>query len=166
MDENVRDAETRYLPADWLDEIIPTPRADPNEFVMFNEAIGWHLRDPDEAEPFEAEDGWCTPLQPGQVVKFSANRVFGDFTLTVDGSGYVTDRQIPAEANCFRLDHDTDTLASSLEELVNGSGWMHDPLQPGEYDIDAYWWSDEEYPFRFDIVDGNGCLVAVEGGAA
>lgn len=154
------ETETKYLPSNWLDEVIPSPQFHPNNFVFHSEKIGWHMRDPDEDGDPEEGDGWLTLLTPEQVVGFSANRVFGDFTLTVEPDGsFSTNRPIPQEANCFRIDYDIDTLADSLATMVKNGTGFDGRLEAGTYDIDAYWWSNEEYLFKFHVIDGRGVFV-------
>ncbi|MBW9090866.1 hypothetical protein JNB91_23930 [Rhizobium wenxiniae] len=158
------EAITRYLPSDWQDEVIPTPQKNPNDFLFFTEDHGWHIRPPENDE----DDSCFTflRLEPGQIVKFDLNRVFGDFDLTVnDDRTFDVDGVIPAEANCFRIDHDIYTLQQSLEALVNGDGtpWSNDILEPGTYLMDAYWWSEKSTSFRFEIEDGKGKFVNCAG---
>ncbi|ARM12086.1 MULTISPECIES: hypothetical protein [Rhizobium] len=145
--------ELKWLPCDWMDEYVPDPQTDPNAFVC-QDQTGWFLRPVEEEEDYP-----FLKLVEGQTVRFNATENYGDFTLTIHDDGtFETDREIPAKANCFRLDHDTDTLQSSLSDLV-ACGYLGTSVEPGSYDIDAYWWSEEEYAFTFSIVDGNGRLT-------
>jgi len=153
--------ELKWLPAAWMDEYVPETQADPNTFICQSPDHGWLLR-PVEDQDADLDDGCIIHISEGQTVKFQANEVYGDFTLTVfDDGTFETDSDIPGKANCFRLDHDTDTLQPNLGELVSCGYGIAGSLEPGTYGIDAYWWSDEEYLFRFDIVDGKGQLTKV-----
>lgn len=147
--------ETKYLPSEWLDEVVPAAQEDPSLFVFYNEKLGWHMRDPDEPDAEEG-DSWLTRLNIGQVVRFSANRVYGDFTLNIatDGS-YDVVGDIPADANCFRLFRDNDTINDSISSLIENC-----ELGEGSHDIDAYWWSNEDYLFRLEFRDEKGVFVA------
>lgn len=150
--------EMKWLPADWMDECVPDPQADPNAFICRDAGLGWLLR-PVEDQISEYEEGsGSIRLSDGQAVQFSAFINYGDFTLTVhDDRSFETDREIPAKANCFRVDRDIDTLQPSLGDLVSCGGGLYG----GTYPIDAYWWSEEEYAFTFSIVDGKGQLTQV-----
>ena len=144
---------TKYCPSDWLDEVVPDPQEDVNQFLR-SDGEGWYLIPVEEDDPDENEP-WPLRLVDGQRVSFYANRHYGDFKLTIAADGsYSTDRPIPDDANCFRVGYDIESLSSSLAELIENS-----ELAAGEHDIDAYFWSDIEYFFRFEIADGVGKLV-------
>lgn len=145
---------TRYLPSAWQDEVIPEPQASPDAFIR-RDGDGRFFLVPCEWNE-EDEDNYRINLDACHVIAFDANQVFGDFSLTVREDGtFSTDRPVPDKANCFRIDRDTDTLATSLSELVAGSRFMGDPLEPGTYDMDAYWWSKNPVWFRFRV-DADG----------
>lgn len=148
--------ETKWLPSHWQDECIPEPQSSPDGFLRRVDEGSWVLRDP-------GGDWQDIPVKHGEVVRFDANRVYGDFCLTVDEDGsFDTDGGIPADANCFRLDRDTDTLAESLFAIVeNGDG---ERLGPGTYDIDAYHWSGPFF-FRLEVVVDTARFIRVEGAA-
>ncbi|OWV67901.1 hypothetical protein ATY76_13300 [Rhizobium sp. R339] len=154
--------EMKWLPVRWMDEYVPDPQGDPNAFIGYNDEIGFYLRpveDQDSNSP--DQDFGAIEVKEGETVRFYAMENYGDFTLIVRDDGtFETDREIPAKANCFRLDRDTDTLQPSLSELVN-NGYFGETLKPGSHDIDAYWWSEEEYAFAFSIVDSKGRLTQV-----
>lgn len=153
--------EVKWLPAAWMDEYVPETQVDPNAFICYTPDRGWFLR-PVEDQDSADDECFETRLSNGDTVKFQANEVYGDFTLTVfDDGTFETDGDIPEKANCFRLDNDTDTLQPSLQELVSCGYGIAGRLEPGAYDIDAYWWSQEEYLFRFDIVDGIAHLTKI-----
>lgn len=148
----------RYLPNAWQDEVIPEPQESPDAFIHFDKVEGWVLRPCGSAEDDEEEDDifYVKKIRDGDIIAFDENQVFGDFILTVCEDGtFSTDRPVPDKANCFRKDRDIETLASSICELVTGSGFMGDPLEPGTHEIDAYWWSQKPVYFRF-CVDAAG----------
>ena len=116
--------ETKYLPAAWLDEVVPPAQLHPNLFVHHSEASGWHLRDPDEDEVEAIDSGWFTKIRPGDIVPFSANRVFGDFVVTINADGsYSTDRPVPTEA--FGLERRRPDELTAIE-LYHGETWRDD----------------------------------------
>lgn len=148
MTENI----TRYLPRAWQDEVIPEPQASPDAFIHLDKTDGWVLRPCGQAADEEDDIFYVTKIRDGDIIGFDANQVFGDYSLTVREDGtFSTDRPVPEKANCFRIDRDTDTLATSASELVAGSRFMGDPLEPGTYDMDAYWWSAKPVHFRFRV---------------
>lgn len=154
--------DMKWLPVRWMDEYVPDPQIDPNAFICHNDETGFFLQPVEDQGSSSFMEGFgVIALEEGKTVRFNATEAYGDFTLTVRDDGtFETDGEIPAKANCFRLDRDTDTLQRSLSELVN-NGHYGETLQPGSYDIDAYWWSEEEYAFTFSIVDGKGRLTQV-----
>lgn len=159
------DAITRYLPSEWQDEVIPDPQDSPDKFIFFTEEHGWHMR-PVEEPDYGPEDFAFQKLEPGQIVDFDLNRVFGDYELVVhEDRTFEVDGEIPDYANCFRIDHDIYTLQSSIEVLVNGDGttWSNDPLDPGTHSMDAYWWSEKSSSYRFEIQNGQGRFVSCAG---
>lgn len=148
--------ELKYLPSEWLDEVIPPPQTHPNAFLSHTEGLGWFIRDEDEGEC-----EWEMKVEPGDVVLFSAHENFGMFVLTVKADGsYETDRVVPEKASHFMIYGDIDTLSGSISDLIAGYGFDGQELEPGSYDVWAYWWSNEDYRFRFEIVDGKGVFVA------
>lgn len=142
---------TRYLPSAWQDEVIPEPQESPDAFIHFDGAKGWVLRPCGQAEDEEDDIFYVTKIRDGDIIAFDENQVFGDFILTVGDVAWMTDRPVPEKANCFRINRDTETLASSVSELVAGSRLMGEPLKPGTYDMDAYWWSAKPVHFRFRV---------------
>jgi hypothetical protein len=140
--------------------VVPAPQENPDSFIHHNEQLGWHLRPVDEDPSDDPEDfTWCTKLEVGQIVDFSAHRDFGDFELIVASDGsYSTNVPIPEEANLYRLDRDNDTVTDEISTLVecglDGSG-----LGEGSYEMNAYFWSPSDHRFRFEIVEEKGTLV-------
>lgn len=151
--------ELKFLPTQWMDEIQPTPQSDINNFIFHDNKFGWHMRDPDA--PSSDPGDWCFQLLvEGDLICFSAHEYFGDFVLTVHSDRtFTTDRPVPEKANCFRIDRDLDTIQPTLADLVNDdpNGF---PLEPGEHAMDCYWWSEEEYLFRFEIAERKGAFAA------
>ncbi|WP_411033809.1 hypothetical protein [Shinella sp. BYT-45] len=143
---------TKYLPKDWLDEAIPAPQRDVNDFIHRAEGGTFLLMPKDEAD--QQEECWCTSLEPGQVVAFRATEWYGWHTVHVDDDGRVGALTVPARANCLCLDGDTENLTDDLSEMVK-CGRGDGPLAPGAYDITVYWWDESDTRFRF-VVDADG----------
>lgn len=155
------DADRKWLPAEWLDEVVPIMEASPVAYVE-REGEGWALRlpkgNPSRSDDHE-EDCWHTKIEPGQIVGFCWTEDYGHFSLTVDDDGrWKLDRPVPETATHFWLPFDTETLAESVEDLVKGNDWTG-PTDPGTHTMGAYFWSDE-VKFRFEIsTDGQPRFV-------
>ncbi|WP_320188892.1 hypothetical protein RMS29_028450 (plasmid) [Agrobacterium rosae] len=148
--------ELKYLPADWMDEYVPDAQADPDKFI-FREATGVFFLRPFEDQ--EDEETYQRKLQHGDIVMFQEHRQFGDFLLMIEADGsWETDKPIPEQANCLRLDHDTDTLQQSVEKLISENS-----LSEGDHDIDAYWWSSYHVPLNFIVEGETAKFVKIEG---
>lgn len=148
--------ELKYLPSAWLDEYIPDPQENPDSFICQTGEMRF-LRPPEDAHDDET---YSQRLQHGDIVAFHENRVFGDFVLTVDADGtWSTDFYVPPEANCFRFERDNDTIAQSIDDLISSC-----EMKEGQYDIDAYWWSDYDVPFRFVVEGETARFIRIEKG--
>ncbi|MBT9373214.1 hypothetical protein [Rhizobium sp. CSW-27] len=144
-------SETKFLPENWADEIIPPPQSSPDAFIRKTAEgfqlypVGWNVVD-------EEKSYYVQPLEQGDVIRFIEHRHHGLYTLHIaeDGS-FDVPPGIPAEANCFMLEGDLegDTLSSSLQEFVESDAVE----RGGSYEIEAYYWSDEGTPYRFVVKD-------------
>ncbi|MCB8835974.1 hypothetical protein [Aurantimonas sp. VKM B-3413] len=132
-------AARQWLPTIWLDEVVPSLAEDPTDFLEKDEAGIWHVRPCDEQD---RESGcYDIVVEPGQIVGWCYFEPYDDVTLTIDESGdFVVDGTYPAAANGFIADNDGDTFAESMDDLVSGCG---NPLDPGTYKVQVYFWSDE-----------------------
>ena len=151
---------TKYLPTAWLDEVVPAPQRDVNDFIHRLADGSWILMPKDEVDQDEAF--WRTALEHGQVVAFAAHEWFGWMTIHVNEDGSIDDGEVPDKANCLCLDGEIETLAHSVKELVDTG--LDGPLGPGSYDITAHFWADTESHFRFTVdADGKGQLEPCAG---
>ncbi|MDW9877354.1 hypothetical protein GOA90_08865 [Sinorhizobium meliloti] len=142
---------TKYLPSSWLDEVLPAPQRNVNDFIHRLDDGSWIMMPKDEAD--QDEEFWRTTLEPGQIVAFSVHEWYGWMTIHVNDDGSIDDGEVPDKANCLCLDGEVETLVDNVKDLVEyGAG---EPLRPGSYDITAYYWADTEAHFRF-IVDAAG----------
>ena len=149
--------ELRYLPSAWMDESIPDPEEDPNSFIH-RAGDNWFLRPTEEDED---DENYSQRLQHGDIVMFDENRVFGDFTLIIEDDGrWLTTTHVPAQANCFRLERENETISHSIDDLISLM-----EMKEGEYSIDAYWWSDYEVPLRFVAEGETARFERIEGTA-
>lgn len=144
------DVARKWFPVEWLDEMNPLPLESPDAFIE-REGDGWCLRLP-EGDSDRENDFYHMTVVPGQVVGFEWTESYGDLTMTVhEDRTFTLDRAIPEGATHF-YEHSEGMLTNSLSEMVEGA----DRLEPGEYEISAYTWSDA-IPHRFDVdADGNG----------
>lgn len=143
---------TKYLPEGWMDEVCPEPQADVNVFIHRQDDGSWLLRPVDD-DDFDGES-FRQKLEPGTIVKFYQHEFYGWHTLDIDEDGNVSSYLGPKKANCFCLDNDMDGFGHSFQEIAeNGLG---EPLEPGSHSVTAYWWSEPETAFRFDVIDGKG----------
>ncbi|MBB4185855.1 hypothetical protein GGE07_002505 [Sinorhizobium terangae] len=144
---------TKYLPSIWLDEVVPAPQRDVNDFIHRLDNGTWIMMPKDEAD--QDEEFWRTPLELGQVVAFAVHEWYGWMEIHVNEDGSIDDGEVPDKANCLCLDGEIETMADNVKDLVeNGDG---EPLKPGSYHITAYYWADTETHFRFIVdADGNG----------
>ncbi|HEX5935852.1 MAG TPA: hypothetical protein VFY63_16960 [Pseudorhizobium sp.] len=157
--------EMKYLPSKWQDEVIPAPQADVNTFICPAEAGQWEMLPVENRDDPEDATFYRQTLEPGTIIAFDVHRNFGDFQLHVYGDGtHQVDGDYPSSANCFVVDGDIDTLQDNLETLVKGDGtqWA-EPLQPGDYDLQVYWWSEKPSHFRFTVDEGRARFEPCEG---
>lgn len=138
-----------WLPADWLDEMNPTLLDSPDAFIE-REGEGWALRLP-EGDDERDNKFYRTLIEPGQVVLFFWTQSHGELSVTVHADGsFTTHDPIPAEATHF-YECSSEMLADTLAELVAGDERLgNDGLEPGEYVVSTYTWSDP-VPFRFEV---------------
>lgn len=148
------DVKTKYLPAAWLDEVCPEPVDHPDDLLRVIDGRTFLVAcDEDE------DDAWKTEVVNGEFVTFCAFRDHGHWTLSVerDADGRLVwsgGEGIPAEANCFHADGDTNTLADSLDQMF-ANMQLSDPDLSGEFSVHAYHWSDgEDWYFA---IDDDGC---------
>lgn len=161
--------ETKWCPADWLDEIVPCLAKDPAELAVKGEGGSWILID-DIANLDDEEDGCRISLEPGQIVNFCAHRHYGSFLLTVhDDRSFTIDGPIPQDATHFALrEADFEQMHDTIEHLVSYgdpesyNGFSGSPLAADQHQISAWFWSDE-IPFRFDIEDGKPTFTRCAG---
>lgn len=150
----------QWLPADWLDEVNPTLLDSPDAFIE-RVGDGWGLRLP-VGDSERDNTFYQTAIEPGQIVNFLWTEHYGDRTLTMNADRtWSLDEPAPAGATHF-YEYTQGMLSDSVDSLVNGDApdcGVTDPLDPGEYVISTYTWSDS-IPFLFDIDDGgNGRFI-------
>jgi hypothetical protein len=146
----------RWLPADWLDEMNPTMLATPDAYIE-RAGDGWSLRLP-EGDDDRDNEFYRMSIEPGQIVQFLHTDGYGDVNVVVNADGsWTSDREPDPRANTF-YEWSSGVLASSLKEMVEGDPEMpsyNPPLEPGEYKISAYSWSDP-ISFQFIVTGDRG----------
>lgn len=147
--------ERKWLPSEWLDEVVPMQGQSPNDFLKRNEEGVLQLVPLDDPE----DTAWTpSDLQPGQVVEFSWFEDRGYATLVVreDGTWYC-DPPFEGDANCIS-DFDGDIIAQSVEDYVEQRTKPEfepnpaDRLVAGQYELDGWYWSDS-IPFRVRVLE-------------
>ncbi|MCV0428348.1 MAG: hypothetical protein K5905_23065 [Roseibium sp.] len=147
------DAETAYVPFDWVDEYCPLPVEDPASFCRKDPDGSWHLRPVPEDGMFAGKTNFDLVVEPGEVVKFSEHRSYPDVALTVyDDRTYSVFPFVPEDANCFLLD-EPDLMTVSIEDLIAGSGDASCEVEPGSYSLTNYHWSGP-VAFEFSVENG------------
>lgn len=159
----------QWIPTDWLDEVVTGLADKPSDFLTRREDGTLELRPTDPPDDPDVPDWRVKALTPGEVVKFSWTENYGVGTLIVGEDGrWTCDRDFPDTATHFWLPFDSSTMESSLNALVTGEGgWGDaDPLEPGEYTVGAYTWSEGPgIPFTVRVLE-SGAAEFVEAGTA
>ncbi len=145
-------SERKWLPSEWLDEIVPIQGTSPDDFLKRNEAGVLQLVALDDPE----DTCWGpTDLTPGQIVEFSWFEDRGYATLIVreDGTWYC-DPPFEGEGNCI-ADSDGDIIAQSVEDYVQQRTepmFGGEALEPGSHELDGWYWSDP-ISFRVKVLE-------------
>lgn len=158
-------SKLKWLPAEWLDESIPSePLNNPDDYIekqsdgtwLLCFPVGHYARDEDEGD-------FKTVIEPGQIIEWVTTEYFGDLTLTIRDDGtFYTDSPVPFLANSFWSQEDWEISGGSLEEIVT-QGDDGKPLEAGEVTIGACCWSDNIIK-RFEVdMAGNGRFVDCAG---
>lgn len=134
-----------WLPSEWLDEAIPTPQETPDAFIRALDGGKFLLLPVGEDD---GDDFYRTEIVEGQIVAFSACDDYGQIRVVVaeDRSFTILD-PVPEGATQFWVPGDPDTMAYSVEEVINNG---RDPLEPGEHTLGAYSWEHNAH-FRFEV---------------
>ncbi|MEY9098852.1 hypothetical protein ABIA24_001761 [Sinorhizobium fredii] len=159
------EAETKYCPADWLDEVVPVLVADPADCVYPGGPTGWLMLD-EEANRDEDPHFCRLPVETGQVVGFCAHRNYGTFELTVHDDRTFEIDPYPADATHFAHEDaewcDMYDTVTKLVERGDPQSVVGDQLEPGTHQVRIWFWSDE-IPFRFEVEDGKPKFVRCAG---
>lgn len=146
------------LPSEWLDEVIPTPQETPDAFVRVI-GDGRFLLLPVGED--DGDDFYRTKIVEGQIVEFSACDDYGGVRVSVaEDRSFTLLEPIPEGATQFWMPGDPDTMAYSIEDVINNE---FEPLEPGEHTLGAYSWK-HSVSFRFEVPhDGAPRLVLCAG---
>ena len=157
--------KTQYLPAEWLDEIVPDPCDSPDDFIHHHEGK-WFLWPNDEDQ--EERETWSMTIATGETVSFCEFRDHGHWAITITGERDPEGRAvwhggetINAEANCFHFDDGyCEAFGGTLDEMV--AAMVEDnPKVDGTFSVHAYHWSDGAN-WIFTVRDGQGRLTKAE----
>lgn len=149
-----------WIPADWVDESNPT-MLDRADSYIEKQADIWWLRLPKD-DPERDNEFYRMAVEPGQIVKFLWMERHGEISLILKADRtFITDQEPPSGTTHF-YEYSTGAIAGSLKDLVEADE-TGAPLDPGEYDVMAYTWSDE-IPMRFDVdAEGQGRFLRCAG---
>lgn len=132
-----------YVPAMLTDEVSPPPRETPDAWLrqengrFYIDARGVYYSDEEMAKGIE--------ITFGKAIEFMRLEDFGEATLIVHADrGFSVEPPMPAGAESVCVEHDPDTLANSVEEMVASD---FSALEPGEYAISYFTWHDELWTF-------------------
>lgn len=162
-----RSYECTWLPDDWMDECIPATLRHPTDFIHKCDdgtfiVIPKNGKDdltPDGDE--DEQEHLLFKVRDGDIVRFIPHENYGTYTLRVsDDLSCSVVGEYPSKANTFYLP-DTETIADSIDGVIQQDVELTGPISPGEYDIDVYWWGDD-VAFRFVVsTDGTAHFVEV-----
>jgi hypothetical protein len=131
----------RYLPAEWLDEMVPELGNSPSDFLRRDENGELHLSPIEE----DNRETWDEIITPGKVVAFEWTETYDDRVLTWDKDGnWSLDAPAPATANCFRPSEvgDFDDIWNDLGELVQAALSDRRDEYQSPMVLEVYGWQD------------------------
>ena len=149
----------RWLPSEWLDEVIPETLEKPDDFIQPDGKGKWRLAY--RAGHPDAEGAvYRLPLVDGEIVDFSWTTSLGDWEVGVgEGSKPLPPAGYPHHATHHAID--PGTMGDGLEELFEiAAGWGELPEPCETVDVHAYTWGNEQWRFlaeptpHFEIVTG------------
>jgi len=142
---------TKWIPTEWLDEVVPRQGDHPDEFLKRRDGVLM-------LTPLESEEAWPQErsVASGEIVDFSWHEDRGEARLhLLDDGGYRVFPPFPADTNYFSASDDPEDFACNLEELVANLRAAGDFDAREPIDVVGWVWGDAQ--FR---------VVAMESGAA
>lgn len=138
--------ERRWLPAQYQDEVIPPPRATPDDWII---SLPGDMRAL-ARNVMVGDDGDGAPgvtLRDGDIVEFDWTVALGRATLTVAADRtWTVDRALPdcpGACSFAKLEYDRDSMSDNVADLVE---WCD---CPGECELIYYAWSENSARFEF-----------------
>ncbi|NKW09811.1 hypothetical protein HGG76_10385 [Ochrobactrum tritici] len=100
--------EQTWLPADWMDELVPTPLRHPTDFIHQCDD-GSYIVIPKESKDDLRPDGGVEDqehllfnIATGDIVRFQPTEQYGTYTLHLaEDRSFWIDGDYPSKANCF-----------------------------------------------------------------
>lgn len=152
--------ERRYLPADYLDEVVPTPRPSPSEWIVTLPGNSYAL------VPIEEDDEEPSHfLRAGDVVEFNWIESYGLIEVTIAADGSFTSSRTPdPRANCVWIPWDSETIDESIASFARN--WIKNRIgygkKPTTIELEQYAWSAQSERYRFELSSSGPRFVLVE----
>lgn len=142
------EVDRRWIPAEWLDEVVPTCGKSPDAFLKRHGDV-LKLAPLDDLDP----EDWPQPeaLSDGQIVLFCWTEQYGDWTVKVadDGSFTFPEGTPPETATHFSFEDEMEDSPAQLVRLLLDNAGIE---RGGEFEMYCYAWSDP-LPYRLKILE-------------
>ena len=138
-----------WIPADWMDESVPTCGTSPDDFLKRNANGVLQLMpiDPEEGSTWPA----ASDILPGQEVQFCWHEDGGTATLVLRDDGtWSLNPPFDGDVNCI-TDADGDAFAQDVDDYISQYKEI-EPMEPGEYQLWGWFWS-EPIAFRALVLE-------------
>ena len=133
----------RWLPSEWMDEVIPEPRDSPSAWIFKSDDGSYSVADNETA--YGSQDLAGAPLAEGDVVEFSWTEDHGQQTVSFNGAGGWTlagaePTATPGSTMLYIEIYNAENMTDSLDELCR-SEMERDP-SAHDIEVSFYAWSD------------------------
>ncbi len=139
-----------WIPAAYLDEIVPPGRPDPSDWIGPEDGAGAFVLYPAFKHDASAI---VVKATPGDVVGFYWCDDHGEVLVRIERSGaFKADGAIPPEATHFWAGGDPDTLASTMEEFAEQMSMTFDADEGGaSVEVRMATWAEKPVQFRLSV---------------
>lgn len=136
-------AEKTWIPSDYMDEVIPTPRKSPSDWIVQLPGDGVFA-----LAPCEEEDEPTHLLKNGDLVKFDWMEDHGRAEFTVRDGKWSVDRQPPPETTHICEIGNPDSLSYEGIEVF-AKNWLSVDHDDTETTLFYYTWSEQSEVYEF-----------------